>query len=80
MEIKFKLNRAGVRELLKSPEMQTLIAEHTEKVREKCGGKSKYYDTESKVGKNRAIGTVAAVSYKARKDNGENNTLLKALN
>lgn len=35
---KIKLNRAGVRRLLKSKEMQAICTEHAEEIAARCGG------------------------------------------
>lgn len=71
----FVLDRKGVRELLKSAEMQTVIGEYTKAVENSAGdGYASNVQTA-----NRAVGRVYVASSKAAKDNSDNNTLLKAL-
>lgn len=73
---KFKLNRSGVADLMKSAEMQGVLEDHATAIRNRCGDG---YEQDIYVGKNRANAMVAATSYKAKKDNSKNNTLLKAV-
>ena len=75
-KVNFKLNRAGVRELMQSPEAVSVCRDYAEMVRGRAGDG---YEVTTYVGKNRANASVFAETYKARKDNYENNTLLKAL-
>jgi len=75
-KIKFKLNSAGVSAMLKSPEMQTVLTKQATAIKNRCGDG---YEQDIYVGKNRANATVRATTYKARKDNMDNNTLLKAV-
>ena len=72
----FKLNRAGVRELLKSQAMQGILKEHATTIKNRAGDG---YEQDIYVGKNRANAMVKAETFKARKDNSKNNTLLKAV-
>ncbi|MGT2744869.1 hypothetical protein ACVRW4_05950 [Streptococcus phocae subsp. phocae] len=73
---KFELNIAGVAELMKSSEMQQVLTAKAEAVRERCGDG---YEQDIYVGRNRANAMVSAKTKKAKKDNLENNTLLKAV-
>lgn len=73
---KFVLNRKGVRELLKSSEMQSVLKEKAKAILEKCGSG---YDSDIFVGKTRANASVGAKTKKAKRDNYKNNTLLKAI-
>ena len=75
-KVKFELNRKGVRELLKSQEMMTVVTEYANRVQKKAGDG---YEVSQYSGKNRVNASVSAETVKARKDNLENNTLLKAL-
>lgn len=73
---KFELNSAGVKELLKSEEMKSILNQEAESVLNKCGPgyvKSVYS------GRNRANASVRAESPKAKIDNNKNNSLLKAI-
>lgn len=72
---RFKLNRAGVRELMKSSEMQAELLNYANAIQARAGDG---YEVDTYVGKNRANASVTAVTYEARRDNYENNTLLKA--
>lgn len=73
---KFKLDKKGVRNLLKGESMQDLLNEKAGKVQASCGAG---YKSDSYVGRNRANAMVYADTYKAKRDNLKNNTILKAL-
>ncbi|MCR8969275.1 hypothetical protein [Facklamia sp. 7083-14-GEN3] len=75
-KFKFKLNQEGVRDLLKSEEMQSILMEKASSARDRCGDG---YSTSLHVGKNRANASVMAETIEARKDNSKNNTILKAV-
>ena len=75
-KMKFKLNRKGVAELMKSAAMQEVLKEYATGIRNRCGDG---YEQDIYVGKNRANAMVSASTYQARKKNLENNTLLKAV-
>ncbi len=72
----FKLNRGAVAELMKSAPMQKILTEKASAVRARCGDG---YEQDIYVGQNRANAMVSATTYRAKKDNLENNTLLKAV-
>ena len=74
--VKVKLNREGVKALLKSEEMQSICKRYADDALSKLGGG---YEVSTMVGKNRCNAEVAAVTYKAKKENMENNTILKAV-
>lgn len=73
---KFKLNRAGVRELLKSPEIASAVREAGERVRDNAG---RGFSLNSQSGKRRTIVRVYAYTKEAIRDAYDNNALLKAL-
>lgn len=73
---RFELNRAGVRALLKSSEMQDILADVASTIRGRAG---EGYEQDVHVGKNRANAMVWPASKRAKKDNLENNTALKAV-
>lgn len=76
----FELNRAGVRELLLSGEMEGVISEHAERIRSAAEGMTGLeYASSTKKGANRVTGTVEADSAHAYYENLKNNTLIKAL-
>ena len=72
----FKLNRKGVAELMKSQAMQGILKEHATTIKNRAGDG---YEQDIHVGKNRANAMVKAETFKAKKDNSKNNTLLKAV-
>ena len=72
----FKLNRKGVAELMKSQAMQSVLKEHATTIKNRAGDG---YEQDVYVGKNRANAMVKAETFKAKKDNSKNNTLLKAV-
>ena len=74
--MKFKLNSDGVRELLKSQEMQSVLVEKATGIKNRCG---EGYTQDVYVGKNRANAMVKAGTYQAKRDNLKNNTILKAV-
>lgn len=73
---KFKLNRSGVRELMKSTEMQSVLTSYASNIRNRCGDG---YEQDIFVGTNRANAMVSAATAKAKRDNKKNNTILKAV-
>lgn len=75
-KVKFQLNRAGVRELMKSPEMMEICRNYAESAVNRLGDG---YETSTYVGKNRVNAEVKAVTYQAAADNLRNNSILKAV-
>lgn len=75
-KVRIELSSSGVRELLKSGEMKAECEKHAKQALGKLG---EGYTVTSHVGKNRVNASVYAESYRARRDNMENNTILKAL-
>lgn len=76
-KVKFKLDRAGVRELMRSPEAMNVVMEYATKIQSRCPS-GLGYEVSSMVGANRVNASVFASTPEARRDNYENNTLLKA--
>lgn len=74
--IKVVLNREGVRELLKSPEMQSICHELAQGIADRAG---EGYTVSDYVGTNRCNSSVIAETKENIQDNLDNNTLLKAL-
>lgn len=74
-DFKFKLNRKGVQELMKSSNMMGICTDIANQVRGRAGDG---YEVSTYTGKTRVNASVYAATAKARKDNLENNTLLKA--
>ena len=75
-KVKVVLNRSGVRALLKSEEMKTACAEKAQAIRARCGTG---YATYTYNGKTRVNAMVWTDTAEAKRDNAENNTLMKAL-
>ena len=74
--VKFQLDPEGVRELLTSPEMMAICKEYADRA---AGSLGAGYEVSTYTGPTRVNAEVAAMTYKARKDNSENNTILKAI-
>ena len=74
-KVKFKLNKAGVRELLRSPEVMSVVTGYASQIQSRCGAG---YELTTHTGVNRVNASVHAATVEARRDNYENNTLLKA--
>lgn len=77
VDVAIVMNNAGVQSILKGEAVQELIQSYCETVRNNAGGDG--YETSYVVGKYRYVGEVEAATYKTRRDNSKNNTLLKAL-
>lgn len=75
-KVKFQLNHAGVRELMRSSQMQAVCAKYASGAVGRLGAG---YEMNTFVGENRVNAEVAAVTFKARKENLSNNTILKSL-
>jgi len=75
-KFKFVLNRAGVRQLMQSEEMQNILKEYATGIRNRCG---EGYEQDIYIGKNRANAMVWADSIKAKRENLKHNTILKAV-
>lgn len=76
-KVRFELDKAGVRELLKSPEMAKVVNDYASDTFRRLSGAG--YEQRSGQTSQRVYAAVAAVEYEARKENAESNTLLKAL-
>lgn len=75
-KVKFELNRAGVRALMQSHEAMSICKTYADAIGGRAG---EGYEVSTHVGKTRANASVFAATWEARRDNYENNTLLKAL-
>ena len=76
-KVKIVLNRAGVKEMLQSQEALSMV---TEKAQSYLSSLGDGYEVEPFIGHDRAQASIKAVTYEARLDNYENNTLLKVVN
>lgn len=74
--IRFELNREGVRELMRSQAMMDVCSGYANGALGRLGDG---YEVTTLVGKNRVNAEVAAVSIKARRSNAKHNSILKAL-
>ncbi|WP_086350185.1 hypothetical protein [Candidatus Enterococcus clewellii] len=72
----FELNRGGVAELMKSEAMQKVLSDKATGIRNRCGDG---YEQDVYVGQNRANAMISAETYRAKRDNMKNNTILKAV-
>ncbi len=75
-KVTVKLNRAGVRKLLKSSEMQDGLSQIAFSAKERLG---EGYEAGCFTAKTRVVAQVSAVSIDAIKENAGTNSLLKAL-
>ena len=75
-KLKVTLNKDGVRQLLRSDEMMDVCQSYASAAVASLGDG---YETSTHVGENRVNSEVAAVSFKARRENLKNNTILKAV-
>lgn len=75
-KVSVTLNRSGVRELLKSDEMKAICEEHANKALGKLGAG---YGSSTNTAETRVYATVYAESVKAKRENMNSNTILKAL-
>ena len=78
-KVRFELNRAGVRDLLKSAEMGNICMDYAMQTLQTAEASSPGYVVEPRQYPERTGAAVRADTYKARKDNFDNNTLLKSL-
>lgn len=72
----FKLNEKGVRELLRSQEAMNVCRKYADRALQKLGDG---YEVTTCVGRNRVNAEVGATTFKTRKKNHDENTILKAV-
>ncbi len=75
-KFKFELNRDGVRQLMQSSEMMSVCESYARRAQGSLGDG---YEVTTMTGKTRVNAQIAAVTYQAKKENSENNTILKSL-
>lgn len=73
---RFELNAQGIKSLLQSPEMMSICKQYASNAQAKLGDG---YEVTTHTGKTRVNAQIKAETYKARKDNAKNNSILKAL-
>lgn len=82
-KVDFKLNLPGLNQLMRGAEMQGVLKEKGAEVMSRAYSMSQIpgseYNMDTKPIRWIAVTNVRAGNYEARKDNYENNTLLKAL-
>ena len=72
----FKLDRAGVRQLMKSDEMQAAVKAEADAAVSSLGSG---YEADTHKGKTRVNASVYAVTKAAKRENLSHNTILKAV-
>lgn len=75
-KLKVVLNSAGVRALLRSAEMREMLQSEADTIARKCGNG---YQVDSYTMPTREVSKVSAVSPEAKRDNQQNNTIVRAL-
>ena len=75
-KVEFQLNREGVRQLLRSPEMADICEGYASTAWSRLGDG---YDFNIHFGRNRVNAEVIAVTYQAKSENLKNNSILKAV-
>lgn len=75
-QVDFKLNSAGVRELLQSNEMMAICKSYADSALGRLGNG---YEVSTYVGKTRVNAEVRAVTYQAKAENLRDNSILKAV-
>ena len=75
-KVRFELNKNGVKELMQSADMQSVLKEYANAA---VGRLGEGYEVSTYVGSTRANAEVAAVSYAAKSENLKDNSILKAV-
>lgn len=75
-KVKIELNQQGLQALLKSKEIEIMLKKRADEAVERCG---EGYRAASYTMPTRAVARVSAVTRKAKRDNLQNNTILKSL-
>lgn len=73
---KFELNSEGVRDLMRSAEMMSICKEYANNALGRLGGG---YEVTTHVGQNRCNAQVSAETFKAKRENLKNNSIIKAV-
>lgn len=74
--VRFELNRQGVADLMKCPEMQEGLSQMADEIVQRCG---EGYDSVATVGKTRASEKIVTTTKHAYYSNLKHNTILKAV-
>ena len=75
-KVEFELNEAGVRALMQSDEMLAVCDKYAQNAISRLGDG---YEASTYHGKTRVNASVMAVTHKAKKENLESNSILKAV-
>lgn len=75
-KVKFELNSEGVKDLMRSAEMMAVCKSYADKA---VGSLGAGYSVNTFTGSGRVNAEVKADTYEARKENLENNSILKSL-
>jgi len=75
-KVRIELNSAGIREMLRSDEMQALLGEKAMEIAARCGAG---YESDIYLTPGRAVASVFTATPEAAKDNAANNTILRNL-
>jgi hypothetical protein len=76
--VRIEINSAGIRELLKSPEVQNELGARADRIAAAAGGEPDY-EVEVIVGATRARASVRTTSFEAIRAEAKDRTLLSAL-
>lgn len=74
MKVRVELNSAGIREFLKSNSVKDLVGEKAQEIAQRCGAG---YSSDTHYTPGRVIASVYTASDEAKRDNSDNNTILK---
>ena len=75
-KVKIVLNKQGMREMLRSQGVHNAIRSEAGNIASRCG---EGYAASSTIGRERALASVYAETSEAKRDNLDNNTILKAV-
>lgn len=82
--VRVKINSAAARRLLNSPEIQSVLLEHAQRIQgaanSMLGASEDGFTADVRAGKNRAHALVKTGGAESRRHNSRHNTLLKAFN
>lgn len=74
--VRVVLNSKGIREFLLAPETAAVLAEQASAIAQRCGDG---YETDAHNTAGRAVASVYTASDAAKRDNLDNNTILRSL-
>ena len=78
-KVRIELNREGVAQLLKSPEIQADIARRAQAIAATAAGSGGTFEVRTKVGRSRAHATVITTDVEARKAEATDRALTRAI-